>query len=274
MDNPTSLKEYRRSLSDRESKILSNLSYSGKSVFTVKDIKKLVRDPESILDSLRRKKWLLKIKRGVYAIAPLEAGEKGSEGYALHSFTIGSFLVEPYYIGYWSALNHHGLTDQTPPAVYIATTRPRNSRRILNTQFKFVTIPRRKMFGVVKVEIEKRKIKISSPEKTIADCLDHPEHAGGVEEVSKAIYFASSNAEINFNRLVDCSRRLGNGAVLKRLGYIAETLNIKELSSLLSASKLASGYSVFDPALPRKGRIRERWKLLINASINPEKWTV
>ncbi|MDG6997340.1 MAG: type IV toxin-antitoxin system AbiEi family antitoxin domain-containing protein [Nitrososphaerota archaeon] len=273
MGNQTSLKEYRHSLSDRESKILSNLSYEGKSVFTVNDIKRFVKDPENILDSLRRKKWLLKIKRGVYAIAPLEAGEKGSEAYALHSFSIGSFLVEPYYIAYWSALNHYGLTDQTPPAVYIATTKPRNSRRILNTQFKFVTIPKRKLFAVEKVEIEKRKINISSREKTIADCLDHPEHAGGVEEVAKAIYFASRNAEIDFNRLVDCSRRLGNSAVLKRLGYIAETLNIKDLSRLLSASKLASGYSVFDPALPKKGRIRERWKLLVNASIDPEKWS-
>ncbi|MDG6995939.1 MAG: type IV toxin-antitoxin system AbiEi family antitoxin domain-containing protein [Nitrososphaerota archaeon] len=268
----TSLKKYRHSLSDRESKILSNLSYSGKSVFTLEDIKRLVKDPKNVLDSLRRKKWILKIKRGVYAIAPLEAGEKGSESYALHSFTIASFLVEPYYIGYWSALNYHGLTDQTPPAVYVVTTKPRNSRRVLNTQFKFVTIPKRKLFAVEKVEIEKRKINISSREKTIADCLDHPEHAGGVEEVAKAIYFASRNAELDFNRLVDYSRKLGNSAVLKRLGFIAEALSIKELSSLLSGAKLASGYSVLDPLLPKKGKIRERWKILVNTSIDPERW--
>ena len=264
MDNLLSLKGYRHSLSDRESKILANLSYNGKSVFSIRDIKRFVKDPRDILDSLRRKKWILKIKRGVYAIAPLEAGEKGSESYSLHSFTIGSFLVQPYYIGYWSALNYHGLTDQTPPAVYVVTTKPRNSRRVLNTQFKFVTVPNRKMFGTIKVEIDNRKINMSSREKTIADCLDHPEHAGGVEEIAKAIYFASSNSEINFNQLVDCSRRLGNSAVLKRLGYISETLNIKELSALLSNSKLASGYSVLDPMLPKNGKIRERWKLLVN----------
>lgn len=267
-------KEYSHSLSDRESKVLSNLSYSGKSVFTAEDIKEFVEDPRYIIDSLRRKRWILKIRKEVYAIAPLEAGENGSEAFTLHSFTIASFLVEPYYIGYWSALNYHGLTDQTPSAVYVATTKPRNSRRVLNTQFKFVTIPKWKLFGIDLADIEKRKINISSKEKTIADCLDHPEHAGGVEEVAKAIYSASGNSEIDFRRLVDYSKKLRNGAVLKRLGFIAETLNIKGLSSLVSNTKLTSGYSALDPVLPKEGKIWERWKILVNTSLDPKKWSV
>lgn len=65
--------------------------------------------------------------------------------------------MKPYYIGYWSALNYHGLTDQTPLAVYIASTKPRNSRRILNAEFRFVKILARKMLGTEDAEIEKRK---------------------------------------------------------------------------------------------------------------------
>jgi predicted transcriptional regulator of viral defense system len=266
-----STRQYRHTLSEREAKILSSLSYRGRTIFTADELRQLTNDPKNVLDWLSRKKWLLKIRKGVYAIVPFEAGELGSASYTLHSFVIASFLVEPYYIGYWSALNHHGLTDQTPPAVYVATTKPKNSRAILDTRFRFVTIPKRKMFGVDETEIEKRKVRISSREKTIVDCLDHPEHCGGVEEAAKALYFARD--EIDFENLVKLAERIGNNAVLKRLGYIAEAMRLDECSALLSAVTLKSGYSALDPTLRGRGKIRERWKLIVNIPIDPARWS-
>ena len=115
-----SIKKYRRTSSDRESRVLSELSYKNKSVFTLDDIKKLVDKPKNFLDQLTRKKWILRIRRGVYIITPLEAGEEGADSYTVHSFVIASLLTRsrPYYIGYASALNYHGFTEQTPSAVY------------------------------------------------------------------------------------------------------------------------------------------------------------
>ncbi len=265
------IRQYRHTLSDRESRILSSLSYRSKTIFATNDIKEFVEKPKSVLDNLVRKKWILKIKKGVYVIAPFEAGELGAASYTIHSFVIASVLVKPYYIGYWSALNHHGLTDQTPPAVYIATTKPRNSHRILDTQFRFVTIPSSKMFGITEVEIEKRKVRISSPEKTIVDCLDHPEHCGGVEEIAKAVYFAKD--EIDFKKVVAHAKRIGNSAVLKRLGYMAEVLELEECGRLFSTIKLGSGYSLLDPTLPKRGHIKERWKLILNTPIDAARWS-
>lgn len=271
MLNRKPIKQYRRTLSDRESKILSSLSFSGKSIFIVKDIEQYVANTKNLLDSLARKKWILKVKKGVYVIVPFEAGESGAAGYTVHSFVIASLLVKPYYVGYLSALNHHGLTDQTPPSVFIATTKPRNSRRILDVDFRFVTIPTRKMFGTEEAEIEKRKVKASSVEKTIVDCLDHPKHCGGVEEVAKAIYF--SKDEIDFRKVVAYAVKLGNTAVLKRLGYLAETMNFEDWVRIVSKARLREGYALLDPTLPKKGKIRERWKLIINTPIDPRRWS-
>jgi predicted transcriptional regulator of viral defense system len=267
-----SINQYRHTLSETEAKVLSSLSYAGKTIFTTKDIEEFAVNPKNLLDWLVRKRWILKIKKGVYLIAPLEAGELGAANYTVHSFVIASVLVTPYYIAYWSALNYHGLTDQTPPAVYIATTKPRNTRAILNTEFKFVAIPSRKIFGIEETEIEKRKIKISSPEKTIVDCLDHPEHCGGTEEIAKALYF--NKEEIDYNKLVNFAQKIGNTAVLKRLGYISETLKMEKILNLLSSAKLAKGYSSLDPTIKKHGRIVERWELFVNVQIDPSKWTV
>jgi predicted transcriptional regulator of viral defense system len=78
-----------------------------------------------------RKRWILKFKKGLYAIAPLESGERGAGDYSLHGQTIASFLVNPYYIGYWSALSHHGFREQISPSIYVVTIKPRNFRRYL-----------------------------------------------------------------------------------------------------------------------------------------------
>lgn len=268
----TTRRQYRRTLSERESRVLSGLSYAGKTIFTLAEVKKLVPAPKDMLHNLVRKKWILKLKRGVYVIVPLEAGERGAEDYAVHGFVMASFLASPYYIGYWSALNYHGLTEQTPPSVYVVTTLPKRSRTIVDTKFVFVTVPKTKMFGIQETEIEKHSIRISSPEKTVVDCLDHPEHCGGVEEVAKAIYF--SRVELDFKRVIGFAKRIGNNTVLKRLGYISETLGIDECTRLLSGLEIKSGYSLLDPTLPKKGRIKEKWKLVANAPISADRWTV
>lgn len=264
--------KYRRTLSDKEALILSGLSYKDKAIFTLADIKEMVPEPKNVLHNMVKKKWILKLRRGVYVIVPFEAGERGAEDYTVHGFAIASFLARPYYIGYWSALNYHGLTEQTPPSVYVVTTESKKSRTILDTKFIFVTVSRKKVFGIKEMEIDKWNVRISSPEKTVVDCLDHPEHCGGVEEVAKAIYF--SRDELDFRKVVAFAERIGNNTVVKRLGYIAETLGIDECTKLLSDAKLKSGYTLLDPTLPKLGRIKEKWMLLVNAPIEAKRWTV
>ncbi|MDR2707858.1 MAG: hypothetical protein LBB87_03840 [Nitrososphaerota archaeon] len=262
--------QYSRTLSAKEAKVLSSLSYAGKTIFTTNDLKEYTDNPKNLLDWLVRKKWIQKIKNGTYLITPLEAGEKGAANYTLHSFVLASVLVEPYYIAYASALNHHGLTDQTPSTTYVATTKPRNSKTILDAKIKFVTIPPHKMFGIEETEIENRKIKITSIEKTIIDCLDHPEHCGGIEEIAKALYFVKN--EIDQAKLVDFAQKIGNKTVLKRLGYLSEILSLEKVFEALSLLPLSAGYSLLDCSVKKNGSIIEKWKLVINVSINSSKW--
>ena len=95
-------------------------------------MEKHVDKPKSLIDGLSRKKWILKIKNGLYLIVPFEAGKLGAENYTIHSFVMVSFLADPYCIGYISAINFHGLTDKTPSSVYIATQESYRALSILN----------------------------------------------------------------------------------------------------------------------------------------------
>ena len=84
MNTRKSIKQYREGLSSDEARILSDLSYKGKTIFTMEDIKKYGKNTRNLLYSLTQKNWVIRIKKGLYMIAPLTAGEKGAQSHTVH----------------------------------------------------------------------------------------------------------------------------------------------------------------------------------------------
>ena len=264
--------EYKKGLTQRESLLISALARQDRKIFSTEDARAVTEgDAKKMMSSLIKKKWVLPLKRGLYAIVPLDVGVKGADSFILHNFVIASHLVEPYYIAYWSALNHHGLSEQIPRTTFIATTKPKMPLTILDSDYYFVAIEKRKFFGSQEIEIEDWKVSISTPEKTIADCLDHPEHSGGIDEVAKAIYF--NHKDFDLAKVYEFAKRMENLTILKRLGYILEIANLldtyKDVFAHFTPTK---GYPALDPISPRKGRHNSRWGLLVNFELDPQRW--
>ena len=263
---------YRKGLGKKESFLISSLSRDDKQIFTIEDAKAIIgENAKNSIYNLVRKKWILKLKRGLYTIVPLDIGVKGADSFVMHNFVIASKLVEPYYIGYWSALNFYGFSDQIPQATFIGTTKAKKGLLILETSYLFVQIKKSSLFGIKDIKIEEERIKISDKNKTISDCLNHPEHGGGIDEVARSIYF--SIEEIDINKIVKYARKTGNITIIKRLGYILDTCGLIEKHKMIfDKIELSKGYSLFDPLSPKKGKYNERWLLLINRDIKPERW--
>jgi predicted transcriptional regulator of viral defense system len=258
----------RAGLSRNESLLLSALSEKNKTIFKLKDIMAELQCPYTyakvLANNLARKKWIIVIKRGVYLIVPLSAGTKSQ--YTEHEFIIASHLASPYYIAYWSALNFYGFTEQTPFSVFVATTRRSNNREVLNVKYNFVTLNQRKFFGFEPTAVGSYKVNVSNREKTFADALDHPEYCGGVLEVAKSLLNAKRNVSIG--RIVSYAERMGNTAIIKRLGYLVESLELKvetEVPSMMHAL-ISPGISALDPTHPKTGVYNTRWNLLVNIS--------
>jgi predicted transcriptional regulator of viral defense system len=167
-------------------------------------------------------------------------------------------LVEPYSIAYWSALNFYGLTEQIPHTVFIQTiTRKFNfNPEVFGVQYKIVKIKEPKYFGIIKEWIEETQINITDKEKTIIDCLDLPQYAGGIIEVAKAL----KNNTFDNKKLSSYALHIGNSGVIRRLGYLCEFLNIK-----IKFPKLDTrNYLLLDPTMPEKGPKSAKWRLIIN----------
>jgi len=267
-----STKEYKKGLSKRESFLISSLARQDKTVFSIEDAKRVVKEnAKKSMHSLIEKKWVLPLKRGLYAIVPMDVGVKGADSFIMHNFVIASFLAKPYYIGYWSALNHYGFSEQIPRSTFVATTRIVKPLNILNCTYYFVKLVGRKFFGIRKIEIEKHKVNISDPDKTIADCLDHPEHSGGIDELARAIYF--SHGELDFVRIKEYAMKMGNMTILKRLGYILDKTDLLEnYEGIFRGFRASKGYPLLDTISPKKGKYDAKWNLLVNCKISTERW--
>ena len=90
-------------------------------------------------------------------------------------------LVTPAAIAYWSALNHHGMTEQLPRTVFVATNHPvRRPRSRCWGQLQGLSRLRpAKFFGVTKDWIDEQPFQVTDKEKTIIDGLDLPQYVGG-----------------------------------------------------------------------------------------------
>jgi len=257
----------RKSLSTRESRALSRLASENRQVITICDIADVLDIPrksaKDMAYTLKEKGWLDRVAHGKYLILPLAAGENAV--YTAHEFVIASALVEPMYVGYWSALNHHGLTEQVPRTVYIVTTARAQEHEIHGVTYRPVTVTEPRFFGYQPTAVGSNQVSISSIEKTLVDCADHPEFCGGISELAKAMQNAV-DTQCSWDQVVECLRRVGNGAATKRIVYLADQLDISlpEYEDLVE--NFTTGYPLLDPTREAKGTRDSTYQLRLNAA--------
>lgn len=260
-----------RTLGARESRLLCSAAEKGFSVLTTDDAREIMGEEKVLLllSRLSKKRWLKRLEKGKYLILPLSAGPKGL--YSEDGFVLASSLVSPYAIAYWSALNFYGYTEQIPSTVFVATTKRKKELEIedLGLRFKFVTVVEKKFFGNKKRWIGDKQVIITDREKTIVDCLDHPEQCGGIVEATKGVWEGFTQEELDPDRLTEYASRMGNRTVFKRLGFLAEILELPVGDFLeLWKEKISTGYTLLSPLGLDRGEYNTRWNLRVNVDQN------
>jgi predicted transcriptional regulator of viral defense system len=252
-------------LGRNELKLLFTLEKENKSLFSTQDAKRILKTSQAsvwnVLYRLKRKRRVEQIERGKYLLVPARAGYEALWSEA--PLLLVPHLIDTYYVGFWTALNYWGMTEQVPRTVFIATTKRKRDVEYGPTKFEFVKLAKRRFFGFVLEGIAGGTFTISSREKTIVDCLLYPKYCGGLEETVKGIW--NARKELNFETLLDFSKRIGVSVVERRLGYVLDTLQIeKKMRSELAQAKLI-GFMWLDPLGPKKAlTYSKEYGLIIN----------
>ena len=176
---------------------------------------------------------------------------------------IASHIIWPSYISCWTAIRYYNLTEQLPQTLFVITTREKK-KRIINfygTKIIFIRVAPKYFFGYEKERYADFDIFMADKEKALID-----------SSLLKKISFSEiceiikrNKENINLNLLVSYLIKLKNKALIKRFGFLLETIGIDIYSRV---KKLISyNYVPLEYSIKAKGRKIKKWRIIQNADI-------
>ncbi len=256
-------------ISTKSNKLLSYFHEQHMNCFDYSLVSKALPDSKAsavreLLSDMTKRGLLMRLKEGVYYIIPYE---QNAETFMPDWHLVAEHLVNDakHYISYYSALQIHNLITQPSMKEQIVVSkqiRP-SEIKIKEVPFQFIYHNEKHFFGSKKIWIDSfNKVMCSDLEKTFIDCLFKPDYAGGIVEVARAIY--TSKDKIKYDTLLDYTKKFDSQAVIKRLGFILEILEVNtKIVEELQQMKTAS-YVVLDTELPKTGKRISRWSIQQN----------
>ncbi|MCL5884614.1 MAG: type IV toxin-antitoxin system AbiEi family antitoxin domain-containing protein [Deltaproteobacteria bacterium] len=266
--NSTSLK----TLGPQAANLVTMLHERSRAIFRLEDVRDITGLSEVSARSFVRKLVdrgvAARLKPGLYALVPFELGRERK--YPGNPLVVAREIMngEDYYLSHATAMEIHGMTTQPQLVVMVTTPGPRRALTTLGVKFRFIRCRRRHLFGLTEHWVTKQeKVRVSDLERTVIDGLKQPEHCGGLTEVAKGLWMRRQ--DMNVDRLVQYARRIGVGAVVRRLGFLLETYEMAGPPDLDRLRKgLTATYVRLDPVLPAEGKRLRRWRLQLN--VDPE----
>ncbi len=250
--------------------MLKDFSLAGNDCFSFQEVVDKYPKKDSVylskvLSKMVDKGMLIKLVHGLYHIVPLNAN---ANHYLPDWHLVSKYIMQgkPYYVGYFSAMEIHGLTTQPSLKEIIVTDQQPSSstRKIQGIEFQFVTHIPSRFFGYKNIWINQYdKVMVSDLEKTIVDAVTRPHLGGGIVEISKAIY--ESRQAIKRDTLFKYFQQNGSQAAIKRYLFICELFQIDPLFSIQDVlRKPQNSYSLLDTSAPNQGAKNSRFGLKIN----------
>lgn len=229
---------------------------------------------KKILSNLAKHGRILRLRRGLYVGAGLL-----QEQIDTHPFVIATHLIQPSAISHWSALQHHGLTEQIPQIITASTphkvvtpsmrkpmlirAETKHAWEIAGVRYEYITVQQKHFFGIEKIWLDEHfQIPITDKERTLLDVFIYPKMFGGIGEALGILDNALANIDIQ--KLINYAIQYDKKSLIKRLGWSLEYFGIsaKQLKPLLKIP--INYYCRLDPSAPAIGACDKRWMIQNN----------
>jgi len=219
-----------------------------------------------LLARWRKQGWLRRVGQGLYVRVPVDLA--GSEQVVEDPWVLVPTLFGECYVGGWTAAHHWELTEQLFNETVVFTTRRISDKRVNAQGVRFLLhhAAKKRLFGLKAVWRGTTRVNISDPARTLIDMMAMPDTGGGIDHVADCLAAYLKAPKHDSGLLVRYADQFGNGAIFKRLGFLAEArLHDAELAAACRA-RLTQGYARLDPALPCR-QLVTAWRLWV-----PERW--
>ena len=207
--------------------------------------------------------WLRRVGPGVYVPAPLDALDMPQV--VDDPWMLVPALFGLAYVGGRTAAGHWGLTDQIYRDTVVYTTRPRPVRTLepYGISFTPLRVRRDRIFGTCSIQRGPRTwVEVSDLHRTMIDLLAAPHFSGSIVVVAGCFVEYLRHRDNDYRKLIEYADRIGNGALFKRLGLLAEKVGAG--AGLLDAcrARLTQGHAKLSPDI-KCPRLVTRWRVRV-----------
>jgi predicted transcriptional regulator of viral defense system len=263
-------KYHTKTLGPRSAQLFIELNEQRKTTFTLADVTAITGlspvAARNLVYKAQQRRLLTRLKPGLYNLVPFELGR--ADRHVDSPYLIARELAgkAPYFLSHGAAFELHRMVTQPNLTVTVSCTRRVRPQTVGGYDFRFIHVAPQQVFGITKHWIDKERfVMVSDMERTILDGLRHPAFVGGITEVAKGLWMKRD--ELDMIKLVEYTRRLDVGAVVRRLGYLLEHYALADTATLESLRRLLTPtYQRLDPLLPAEGSFLARWRLQLNVA--------
>ena len=205
-----------------------------------------------------------RVAHGLYV--PVQPSALGQTQVLEDPWVLVPKLYTPGYIGGWSALEYWELTEQLFRSVCVLTHKRVTYGETVHQGVGFFVkyVPEKHLFGTKTIWLGNTKIQVSGPYKTLLDCVDDPHLGAGLQHVTDCLleFTKVFDKPGDLDVLLDHAIQINNGALFKKLGYLAEMLKFKPSFVDECHKRLTSGYATLDKN-SKNNRLVTRWNLWV-----------
>lgn len=198
-----------------------------------------------------------KVRRGHYVLRAL--GVLGTPTIAedIGLAAQSAFTNQAYRLAYRTALYEHDLITHPLRAVQVALSRPTRTRALSGWPLK-VVLETEEILHIGAMDWQGSLI--SDIERTLLDAAHRPNLVGGAQALAESLAVAASQVDVD--RLSRYAEGLNRNAALRRLGSLADNLELNGVSGHLTSLKPMTSDLELEPGQVEDGGWRDgRWRI-------------
>jgi predicted transcriptional regulator of viral defense system len=188
------------------------------------------RGTKKVITKLIHNGWLIRIKRGLYAISNLS-----NRGFlSLSSSVVANLLVRDSYVSFESALAYHGMFDQLTNKTISISQVQYKAVQLQSVEYSFVKVSEKWFFGWQDVSIDNKTVHMATAEKAIIDMIQFHKSKYTVDLVVEKLSLYKGSLDLK--KMTEYISRMSL-TTIKIFGFLFDLLGI-DSSHLFSQLKL------------------------------------
>jgi predicted transcriptional regulator of viral defense system len=162
--------------------------------------------------------YFRQVRRGVYATVPLSHKENPDAAPPVNPYLVASKLARPYFLGYHTALELHGVAHSTYHVLHVATPHQMRPFAFQGLAYRRVPASKREVeLASTTHRVEDQPVKVAGKEWALVQCALRLGLAGGFEEYVRSV---SAFASVDPERVLAATRFYKTRTLYNRVGLV------------------------------------------------------